>query len=169
MSRIGNNPVAVPDGVEIPTIAATVDGQGKAGRGTVPLHEDRGRSKMPTASITVCRATKASAARSAVGHHPQPDRQRGQGRFRRLHPAAEHQRRRLPRPGPGLDLNLQLGFSHDVKFPIPDGIKIAMEGDRGNVIAVSGIEQTAGRPGRQQDPLVSAAGALQGQGTDLFR
>ena len=38
----------------------------------------------------------------------------------------------------GSVLNLQLGYSHDIQFPVPDGIKITLEGDRGGVIAVSG-------------------------------
>jgi large subunit ribosomal protein L6 len=38
----------------------------------------------------------------------------------------------------GKKLNLQLGYSHDISFDVPEGIKIEVEGDRGNVIAVSG-------------------------------
>ena len=38
-------------------------------------------------------------------------------------------------------LNLQLGHSHDINFPIPDGIEIKIEGDRQNIIAVSGVDK----------------------------
>ena len=38
----------------------------------------------------------------------------------------------------GKKLNLQLGYSHDIAFDVPEDIKIEIEGDRGNVIAVSG-------------------------------
>ena len=38
----------------------------------------------------------------------------------------------------GKDLVLQLGYSHDIPYPVPEGITIALEGDRGNVIAVTG-------------------------------
>lgn len=41
----------------------------------------------------------------------------------------------------GSTLKLQLGFSHDVNFPIPQDVKIAVEGDRNNVIAVSGASK----------------------------
>ena len=39
----------------------------------------------------------------------------------------------------GRALNLQLGFSHDVAFPIPDGIQIECE--RPTLIKVSGIDR----------------------------
>ena len=38
-------------------------------------------------------------------------------------------------------MNLQLGYSHDIAFDVPEGIKIEVEGDRGNVIAVSGASK----------------------------
>src|SRR3546814_5380031 len=43
----------------------------------------------------------------------------------------------------GKNLNPQLGYSHDIAYPVPDGIKIALEGARGNVIAVSGSDKHA--------------------------
>ena len=39
----------------------------------------------------------------------------------------------------GKNLDLQLGYSHDVNFPIPDGIKIACE--RPTAIAISGADK----------------------------
>ncbi|HEV2562759.1 MAG TPA: 50S ribosomal protein L6 [Rhizomicrobium sp.] len=39
----------------------------------------------------------------------------------------------------GKNLNLQLGFSHDVAYPIPNGISIACE--KPTMIAVSGIDK----------------------------
>src|SRR3546814_2378774 len=41
----------------------------------------------------------------------------------------------------GKNLSLQLGYSHDISYPVPEGIKIALEGERGNVIAVSGSDK----------------------------
>jgi large subunit ribosomal protein L6 len=39
----------------------------------------------------------------------------------------------------GKNLNLQLGFSHDVAYPIPDGIQIVTE--KPTAITVSGIDK----------------------------
>ena len=54
----------------------------------------------------------------------------------------------------GKQLNLQLGFSHDVNYPIPDGITIATpeaDRDRGDR-----HRQAEGRPGRRRDPRTIA-------------
>ncbi len=39
----------------------------------------------------------------------------------------------------GKDLNLQLGFSHDVKYPAPDGIEIKCESP--TAITISGMDK----------------------------
>jgi len=41
----------------------------------------------------------------------------------------------------GKNLNLQLGFSHDVNFPIPEGISIDCEGQ--TTVVVSGMDKQA--------------------------
>jgi len=41
----------------------------------------------------------------------------------------------------GKTLNLQLGYSHDIAFGIPEDIKIEIEGDRSNIIAVKGTDK----------------------------
>jgi large subunit ribosomal protein L6 len=41
----------------------------------------------------------------------------------------------------GKTLTLSLGYSHDVLFPVPDGITIAVAGAKGDQIIVSGIDK----------------------------
>lgn len=41
----------------------------------------------------------------------------------------------------GKDLKLQLGFSHDILYPVPEGIKVAIEGDKNNIISISGASK----------------------------
>ena len=60
----------------------------------------------------------------------------------------------------GKNLNLNIGFSHPVAFPIPDGIKITVAGkhqdfDRGN-------RQTNGWSGRRRYSVVLSARTVQG-------
>ena len=62
--------------------------------------------------------------------------------------------------GPNLVINL--GFSHDVVYPIPDGITITTP--RPTAITVDGRGQAAGRSGGGRDPRLASARALQGQG-----
>ena len=67
----------------------------------------------------------------------------------------------------GQILNLNLGFSHPILFPIPEGIKITVT--ENTKINVEGIDKTARRPGRGRHPPLLPAGALQGQGRALRR
>ncbi len=39
----------------------------------------------------------------------------------------------------GKDLNLQIGFSHDINYPIPEGIKIAVE--KQTIIKINGLDK----------------------------
>ena len=48
-------------------------------------------------------------------------------------------RHRLPRLGAGQNLVMNLGFSHDVVYPVPDGIKITCE--RPTAIKVEGVDK----------------------------
>ena len=67
----------------------------------------------------------------------------------------------------GKNLSLALGYSHDVNYPIPEGIQIAdAEADRDRRLR---HRQAEGRPGRRRDPPLAAAGALQGQGREICR
>ena len=63
-------------------------------------------------------------------------------------------------------LSLTLGFSHLINFPIPDGITI--ETPSQTEIVDQGHRPPAGRPDGGRDPRLQAAGALQGQGREVF-
>ncbi len=137
MSRIGNNPVAVPDGVEISIAAGVLTAKGKLGEERVPLCDEVDVANADGA-VTVTPRDNSKRARQLWGTTRSliDNAVKGvsEGFTRRMNISGVGYRAQVQ----GSSLNLQLGFSHDVKFPIPDGIKIAMEGDRGNIIAVSG-------------------------------
>ena len=65
----------------------------------------------------------------------------------------------------GNNLNLQLGYSHDIAYPIPprrqDRLRAA-DRDHGQR-----RRPPAGRPGRRRDPRLPPARALQGQGHQI--
>ncbi len=65
----------------------------------------------------------------------------------------------------GKALNLSLGFSHPVAYPIPEGITIETPTPDGD--PDQGHRRPEGRPGGRRDPRRSPAGALQGQGRAL--
>ena len=66
----------------------------------------------------------------------------------------------------GQKLNLTLGFSHPVEYPVPKGITIETPSQTGN--RHQGHGPSAGRPGRRRDSRLPSAGALQGQGREVL-
>ena len=65
----------------------------------------------------------------------------------------------------GKNLQLSLGFSHDVVYPIPAGVAIATP--KPTEITIAGIDKQSGRPDRGRDPRVPRPRALQGQGRQV--
>lgn len=138
MSRIGKKPVAVPQGV-----TATVDGQqvkvkGPKGELSVVLVDDV-VAKMTDDGIAVDPRDQTKKARSMWGM------QRSmvanivdgvtEGFSRTLEINGVGYRAQMQ----GKNLQLQLGFSHEVLYPIPDGIKV--EVTKPTEIIVSGIDK----------------------------
>ena len=67
----------------------------------------------------------------------------------------------------GKTLNLQLGYSHDIAYPIPAGRQDRLrEADRDHG---QRRRPPAGRPGRRRDPRLPSARTLQGQGDQIRR
>ena len=66
----------------------------------------------------------------------------------------------------GKILKLQLGYSHDVNFPIPVGYPDQVR--QADLDPDHRRGQAAGRPGGGGDPRLPQAGALQGQGHQVF-
>ncbi len=63
----------------------------------------------------------------------------------------------------GKNLQLALGYSHDVIYPIPEGITISVS--KPTEITVAGIDSQRVGQVAAEDPRLSSAGALQGQGS----
>jgi large subunit ribosomal protein L6 len=135
MSRIGKNPVAIPGGVEVTIADDLLTAKGGKGTLTVPLHESVSVSQEDGKVIVVPRDNSKRAQtmwgtmRSLVNNA--------------IVGASEGFTRRLEIRGVGYraavqgrTLNLQLGYSHDINYPIPEGIEIKCE--RPTLIEVAG-------------------------------
>ena len=138
MSRVGKHPVEVPMGVEVAIANDVLTAKGGKGTLTVPLHE----------AVTVTQED------GKVVVAPRDDSQRARtmwGTMRSLINnavvgASEGFAVRLEINGVGYraavqgsTLNLQLGYSHDINYPIPQGIAIRCE--RPTLIEVSGASK----------------------------
>lgn len=143
MSRIGKNPVIVPDGVTVEISGQTVKVKGKLGEVSLVVHE----------AVGVKMETGEDGKKNVVVTPLSEDR-----KLRMLWPTFrnhiknmiigvnEGYAKALDIQGVGLRANLQgqelvlqLGYSHDIRYPVPEGIKIAVE--KQTKIAISGIDK----------------------------
>ena len=154
MSRVGQKPITVPDGVSVEISGQHVTAKGKQG--------ELSRTLVPEVEI--------SRVGDQITVKPRGDGLRTQkmwGTARSLVNGmilgvAEGFSRKLVIQGVGYraqvqgkDLLMQLGFSHEVRYPIAEGIKIECP------------DQT--RTSRRSNSRFSSAGALQGQRHQIRR
>lgn len=126
MSRIGKNPVPVPAGVEVSVSGQEVKTKGKLGElqfvanSAVEIKFENGEvSVFPRDESRNARAqwgtARARIANMVTGV--------SEGFSKELELVGVGYRAALK----GKDLQLQLGFSHDVLYPIPDGVRVTCE------------------------------------------
>lgn len=138
MSRIGKQPVLIPSGVTLTVADGVCNAKGPKGELSVTLHPHvRLDIKDTTASVSV--------------EHPDEKRERALwGLFRMLISNAiegveKGFSKQLEIKGVGYrgavegkDLVLNLGFSHPIKFIVPQGITVSVEK---NIVTISGIDK----------------------------
>lgn len=138
MSRVGKNPVTVPAGVDITVNGQTVQAKGKLG----------------TLSVTMDSEVSVSFADKQVIVSPRHENRLARakwGLYRSMvrnivHGVSEGYTINLEINGVGYraalqgkDLVLSLGFSHEVRFPVPQGITI--KADKPTELAISGADK----------------------------
>ena len=166
MSRVGYKPVAIPTGVTANVEGQTVKMKGPKGALEVVLHDDVTVS-LDKAAIKVVPRFETKRARSLWGTSRTLVANLVAGVTKGFEEKLEITGVGYRAAVQGKQLNLQLGFSHDVNYAIPQGITIAtpkpteIRGDR--------HRQAAGRPGRRRIARLPPARALQGQGRAIRR
>lgn len=140
MSRVGQKPVEVPEGTEIQIVDQLVSAKGKLGERSVTLPREveisqennqiwvkpRGESKRARAMWGTSQSILSNLVTGVTDGYSKTLEITGVG-----YRAAVQ----------GNTLNLQLGYSHDVNYPIPDGIEIKCENQ--TTIEVSGADKQA--------------------------
>jgi large subunit ribosomal protein L6 len=138
MSRIGKKPVPVPAGVTASVEGQTVKVKGPKGALQVLLHDDVAAA-MADGTVTITPRSETQRARAMWGLSRTlvSNLVTGvtQGFEKRLEITGVGYRAALV----GKNLQLQLGYSHDVVFPIPEGISIATP--RPVEIIITGIDR----------------------------
>jgi len=138
MSRIGKEPVKVPSGVDVKIDGLLVTAKGKLGEESYRLtddvivtHED--------GKLTVVPARGGTRASSMWGTTRSQLQNLVMGVSEGFTYNLEIQGVGYRAAVQGRTLNLQLGFSHDVNYPIPDGISVTV--DRNVAIEVKGANK----------------------------
>ena len=123
MSRIGKNPVEVPDGVTVDIVGKLVTAKGKLGELSTTLVDEIAVSKEDNL-ISVSPNDDSIRARKMWGTTRSMIHNLVQGVSEGFTKDLEISGVGYRAQVQGKDLVLQLGFSHDVKHPIPEGIEI---------------------------------------------
>ena len=140
MSRVGQKPVAVPDGIDIQIVDQLVRAKGKLGE----------------LSVTLPREVTISREENLIWVKPRDETKRARAMWGTSQAiltnlvigVSDGYSKTLEIIGVGYrasvqgkSLNLQLGYSHDINYPIPDGIEIKCENQ--TTIEVSGADKQA--------------------------
>jgi large subunit ribosomal protein L6 len=140
MSRIGKNPVTIPQGVTVDVAGQTLTCKGKLGTLKLPLSQEVSAA-VKDGKVTVTPKDQSKRARVQWGttraHINNMVAGVSKGFTKNLEIEGVGYRASVQ----GKNLVLQLGYSHDVVFPIPAEIKITCE--KPTSIAITG-------PDRQQ-------------------
>jgi len=138
MSRIGKHPVTVPAGVDVRVDGQTVTAKGKLGSLSLTLVDDI-LAKLEDGKVVVAPANDGKRARQmwATSRTLVNNMVRGvaEGYTVNLEINGVGYRAAVQ----GKELVMQLGFSHDVKYPIPEGISIKC--DKPTSISISGFDK----------------------------
>ena len=138
MSRIGNKAVAIPSGVTANVDGQTVKMKGPKGALQAVLHDDV-TVKMDKGAVTVTPRSETKRARSVWGTSRTQVANLIAGVTKGFEEKLEITGVGYRAAVQGKTLQLQLGFSHDVNFAIPEGITIATP--KPTEIVIAGIDK----------------------------
>jgi len=138
MSRIGNKAIAIPSGVTANVEGQTVKIKGPKGAMQVVLHDDV-TAKMDKSTVKLDPRNESKRARSMWGTSRTLVANLIAGVTKGFEERLEITGVGYRAAVQGKSLNLQLGFSHDINFAIPEGITIATP--KPTEIVVTGIDK----------------------------
>lgn len=138
MSRIGKHPIVIPDGVTVNVAGQDVSAKGQLGELKVTLVGDVVVAQAND-TITISPRSQSKQARTMWGISRTLVSNIvvgvSQGFAKNLEIQGVGYRAQVQ----GKNLILQLGYSHEINYPIPDGIEVVCE--RPTAIAISGVDR----------------------------
>lgn len=142
MSRIGNKPITVPSGVKVNLSGSDVKVEGPKGKLAMTAHELM-KISMDGDTLTVARPNETREAKSLHGltrtliANMIEGVSNGYEKKLKIHGVGYRAEMK------GSSLNMQLGFSHPVNYPLPDGVK-GQVNDRTEIVLSSIDKQLLG-------------------------
>lgn len=138
MSRLGAKPIAIPDGVTAEVTDGELAVKGPKGALTLPLHE-KVKVEVADGAISLAPVERTKFARSLWGTLHSRVRSLIKGVTEGFEKKLEINGVGFRAAMKGKALNLQLGYSHEIDYPVPEGIKVECP-DQVTVV-VSGVDK----------------------------
>jgi large subunit ribosomal protein L6 len=138
MSRVGKKAVALPSGVTANVAGQTVNVKGPKGALSLALHDDVS-AKLEAGGIRVDPRNESNRARAMWGTHRALVANLIEGVTKGFTEKLEISGVGYRAALQGKNLQIQLGFSHDIVFPIPEGITVTVP--KVTEIVVTGIDR----------------------------
>jgi large subunit ribosomal protein L6 len=171
MSRIGKRPIPMPSGVTASVEGQTLTVKGPKGTLTMPLADDI-NYEMVDGGISVQPANDTKRARAFWGMQRTLVQNLVTGVTEGFSKTLEITGVGYRAAAQGKNLRLQLGYSHDVNFPVPEGIDVKTPDP--NTVEISGIDkqqvgQVAAEIRRWRKPEPYKGKGIKYRGEYIFR
>ena len=172
MSRIGKKPIAVPGGVTASVESGTLTVKGPKGTLAMKLLDDLVKYEIAEGEIRVTPLTDSQRARAAWGMQRTNVQNLVTGVTEGFSKVLEITGVGYRAAAQGKNLRLQLGYSHDVNFPVPEGVDVKTPDP--NTVEISGIDkqkvgQVAAEIRRWRKPEPYKGKGIKYRGEYIFR
>ena len=138
MSRIGKNPIAIPSGVQVELSGQTLTAKGRLGSLSLAVHNEV-TATVADGAVTIAPNNETKRARALWGTTRALVNNMVTGVASGFTKNLEINGVGYRAAVQGSTLNLQLGYSHDINYPIPKDVKIACE--RPTAITITGADR----------------------------
>jgi large subunit ribosomal protein L6 len=172
MSRIGKRPIPMPAGVTATVESGTLTVKGPKGTLAMQLLDDLVKYEIADGEIRVTPLTDAQRNRAAWGMTRTNVQNLVTGVTEGFTKVLEITGVGYRAAAQGRNLRLQLGYSHDVNFPVPEGVDVKTPD--ANTVEISGIDkqkvgQVAAEIRRWRKPEPYKGKGIKYRGEYIFR
>ena len=172
MSRIGKKPVELPSGVSASVEGQTLTVKGPKGQLSMPMLDDLIKYELGEGQISVQPASASQRSRAAWGMQRTNVQNLVTGVTEGFTKVLEITGVGYRAQAQGKNLKLQLGYSHDVNFAVPEGVDVKTPD--ANTVEISGIDkqkvgQVAAEIRRWRKPEPYKGKGIKYRGEYIFR